>query len=79
MDYPTRQAIIHNYVEPLIANKAAKVSECLGSIVIEDDWKTMSQDRLVDSLSQELGSKGYEVDVYREGDTVIIDDREVED
>ena len=79
MDYPTRQVIIHNYVEPLIANTAAKVSECLGSIVIESDWQTMSQDRLVDSLAQDLGAKGYDVDVYREGDTVIIDDREVED
>ena len=79
MDYQTRQAIIHNHVEPLIANTAAKVSEYLGSIVIESDWQTLSQDRFVDFLAQDLGAKGYDVDVYREGDTVIIDDREVED
>ena len=79
MDYQTRQAIIHNHVEPMIANTAAKVSECLGSIVIEDGWKYLSIDYVVDVLAQELGAKGYDVDVYKEGDTVIIDDREVED
>ena len=76
MDQPTRKAIIRNHIEPLITNSTAKVHECMGMIVIEDEWQIIPQEWLVDKLAQELGSKGYSVDVYKEGDTVIIEDKE---
>ena len=84
MDSNTRQAIIQNHIKFVLSvfgfdMKQYDIWETSTQINVEANWIGNAQMEFIDALSQELGAKGYDVDVYREGNTVIIDDREVED
>lgn len=84
MDANTRQAIIQNHIKFVLSvfgldMKQYDIWENSTQINVEAEWIGNAQMEFIDALAQELGAKGYDVDVYRDGDTVIIADRELED
>jgi hypothetical protein len=84
MDANTRQAIIQNHIKFVLSvfgmdKKLYDIWETSTQINVEANWIGNAQMEFIDVLAQRLGAKGYDVDVYKDGDTVIIDDAEIEE